>query len=271
MQTGSAVVVRRAGFFTSIVRGVFGLMITSVVCVSALGLYGLHIFDRKGEHLFDFARSVGENLPEWQAALPPALSDALSDRRDVHYHDKLSVTTKVKADPARDLPHDRRRWLCEDENDTRVIVEITNNGEETVSLLALRLTMFDDDGDAIGDWAAYGATPLTLENRSWRGPLLPGATRVIVERPRHLGTIAKAKADVTEVRVWDPRVAEQARAEVRLQRAERTAIAAMQTDKSETTDTPPTSAAADRNRTREHRQPQPTVRADRETGGDENE
>lgn len=226
MQTGSAVVVRRAGFFTSIVRGVFGLLITSVVCVSALGLYGMHIFDRKGEHLFDLARTVGENLPEWQAALPPALSDALSDRRDVQYRDKLSVTTKVKLDAARELPHDRRRWLCDDENDTRVIVEITNNGTETVSLLALRLTMFDDDGDAIGDWAAYGATPLTLENRSWRGPLQPGATRVIVERPRHVGTIAKAKADVTEVRVWDPRVAEQARAEARLQRAERAAAVA---------------------------------------------
>lgn len=205
MHSGTTVV-QRGGFMTALVRGVFGLLTAGVVCGGLLGAYGLHIVDRKGGHVLETLQTVGRSLPEWQLALPPVLGDAFSDRRDAGYRRSLDIKARTKVDA--------------DEGATRVIVEVTNRGEETVTLLALRVIVNDDEGDALREYAMFAATPLALGEREWRGPLGPGETRVLVTTDRRLSHAAGANASVSDVRVYDAAVGEKSRAEI-LERVER--------------------------------------------------
>ncbi|MBK8916165.1 MAG: hypothetical protein IPM64_16485 [Phycisphaerales bacterium] len=206
MHSGTTVVQRGGGFMTALVRGVFGLLTAGVVCGSVLGAYGLHIVDRKGGRVLDTLETVGRSLPELQLALPPVLGDALSDRRDPGYRGSLDVKARTKIDA--------------DDGVTRVIVQVTNRGEETVSLLALRVIVNDDEGDALREYSMFAATPLALADREWRGPLGPGETRTLVTTERRLSKAAGASASVSDIRIYDASVGEKARAEI-LERAER--------------------------------------------------
>lgn len=192
---------RRGGFFTSLVRGVFGLLTTGVICGSALGLYGLHIVDKKGDRVLTAVDSFVRNFPEWQRGLPPVLSDAVSDRRDPSYSKNLEVTARAKVDST--------------SGRGRVIVEVQNNGDKTVSLLSLRAVALDAEGDPLREFAFFGATPLPSEGQDWRGPLPPGGHRVLVEDFNCRRESISARVDVGEIRVWDPEIARQREADAR--------------------------------------------------------
>lgn len=180
--TPGAVVVRRDGFFTAIVKGVFGVVVVLIVCGTALGVFGIAKLD---QNFRAAAAGLLATLPEWQKSLPPAIADALSDKRVPEYRKSLQIEAKIVAadkdaddedEGTSDRPsHRHRRGI---EAPATMVMTVTNNGEETISMLALRVLAVD--GRDVPRWneSVYAATPVALD-RDWTGPLLPGATRTL--------------------------------------------------------------------------------------------
>ena len=88
----------------------------------------------------------------------------------------------------------------------RPVVSIANQGDKLVTLLCLRAAALDQDGTPRHEWTEVVATPLAIDN-SWRGPLMPGATRHVVMcdwrgiRPE-AGSGLRAVCEISELRVW---------------------------------------------------------------------
>lgn len=189
MSQPPTVVVRKGGFLSAFAIGLFTFLTGVVICGTTITFYGLHIVDNRSGDVVSTVRALVAALPEWQKALPPAVSDALLDQRDPSYRAELQITTQV-------VPTGRRP------DETMAIVEIRNDGSRTVSLLALRLTLEDEDGRPLKSISTYAATPLAIGDDDWRGPLLPGSTRRLTEHAWPLRGAAKASVEVNELRVW---------------------------------------------------------------------
>jgi hypothetical protein len=179
MSSEPAVIVKKTGFLSSLVKSLAGIVIVIVICGTALGIYGLRIVDRHAEH---FTEGVLGALPEWRHILPPQLVDALNDRRDIDYLDQLELAAR----PA---------------GVDRLVVEVANNGPETVSFLTLRIVLEDEGSVPLRELTVTAATPFACDG-DWRGPLLPGRTRRI---PMVVGggfhSLA-ASVEPTDLRVW---------------------------------------------------------------------
>ena len=179
------VIVKKGGFLSALCTGFFGFLTTTVVCATGLGVYTIHTFKTTG---FDAAGMVGkvvETLPKWREAMPPAISDAFDDRRAPEYRDQLDVTVK--------LVEFRR-------NHARALIEVTNKGQETVSVLAIRARVLDDRGLPTGSSLEYVVSPLAVNDADWPGPLLPGSTRTL-ERWIDAPQGDKTATEIVELRV----------------------------------------------------------------------
>lgn len=187
MNAGPGVIVNKGGFLAALAKGLFGTIIVIVICGTALGVYGMRIVDH---HATSVTELVASAWPEWQKALPPCLADAVNDRRAPEYRQALDVAARVAT-------------VGEYDDDRVLVVEITNNGTEVVSLLGLHVVLEDERGVPVRDWQLLAATPLMLDH-DWRGPLQPGSTRRIVERVRRAtaGDL-KAAVETTELRIWN--------------------------------------------------------------------
>ena len=187
-QTGP-VYVKRSGFLTALVYGVFGLLTTVVLCASGVGVYALHIADGRAGDLLNFGESFLAGWPEFQAALPPALTDAIQDRRAPDYLSQMDVSVRIES--------------RDDDRYARAVVEVTNNGPETVTLMALNVSIEDDHHTPLSDFVTYAVTPLAIDDGDWRGPLLPGNTRRYGRTIRHSNADKlTAVVEVSELRVW---------------------------------------------------------------------
>lgn len=187
MDEGHTVFVRRHGFLSSLVLGVCGMVSISVICATAVGLYGLYIVDDKIEDFVGSSPDLIEALSDWQQTLPPALTDAINDRRDLSYIPKVDATIEL---------------LGEDSRSTTPVVEVVNRGDKVITLLSMRVTVEDDEGIPTREMTVYAATPLSIDS-DWRGPLLPGSKRRFAVRSSRLGRdAAVASLEITELRVW---------------------------------------------------------------------
>lgn len=185
MNSGPAVIVNKAGFLSALARGLFGTIMTVVICGTALGLYSMHMVDK---HFGRLAQQVVDNWPEWQRALPPVLADALNDRRAPEYRESLNIATRY-------VPDSR------DAGRGSLVLNIQNKGAETVSLLTLRLVVEDESDERFCELNTAAATPLSFGDE--RGPLQPGADREIVQKLWHVAGTPKVKVEINELRVWN--------------------------------------------------------------------
>jgi hypothetical protein len=187
-----SVVVNKGGPITALVKGVFLTLITILICATAIGLFGLRIADRwASQAIPDAVSSVGdilESIPDWQN-MPPAVADVLNDRRDYGYAENLDVETRL----VRGGAHGERG---------NVIVEITNRGDEVVSLLTMLVTIEDESDQPVLELKFAGATPLQIEDE-WRGPLPPGQTRKFARRVYEIAGDASIGHSITDLRVWN--------------------------------------------------------------------
>jgi len=185
-----AVVVRKGGFLSALFHGVFGFLTVVVLCASGLGIYGLHIADGTVGAVLNLTGSIVSGLPEWQQNLPPLLAETLDDRRAPDYRDQIDVS--VRTVPS---PRDRDRELT--------VVEVVNRGSETVTVLALTVVLEDADGVPCREMRTYAATPVTIDEDEWRGPLLPDSRRrFTVCRYGHDDDLT-ATVEISELRVWN--------------------------------------------------------------------
>lgn len=186
MNSMPSVIVNKGGFFTSLVKGVFTLLTTIVICASGVGVYTLHLVNSKFSDIKQIGQSVVEGMPKWRQSLPPALADAINDRRAGEYQSELGVSVTLVDTKRRDRQ--------------RAVIEVKNNGNETVSLLALNIRLEDVNGVPVRTFVTYGATPLAIDDE-WRGPLLPGATRKFVHDVAVGDYDLQATAEIADVRV----------------------------------------------------------------------
>ena len=195
MSSSPTIVVKKGGVLTALVSGVFATLIVCIVCGVGLGWYAMNIFDRKVSDLAGGGRALLETLPEWRESIAVA-GDLLDDRRAPEYREQLEMSVRVFSDGM-------------GENIQWAVVEVTNSGDEVVTFLSARVVLSDEEGIPVREYRTFVATPLTIDDGDWRGPLLPGATcrfklDCCVARGDLSGSI-----QVTDLRVWNssPQVA----------------------------------------------------------------
>lgn len=189
MDTGTPIIIKR-GFLSTLAYGISGVLITTIVCGSGLALYGMNLIDRKSGDLTSLGTELVAALPGIIEALPPWLSDAVDDRRDPSYRSQLEIEVAIAGD--------------EDSSWRRPVLTVKNNGEEIVSVLAVRIVLLDADGLPTSERGTYVATPLAIDNcNTWNGPILPGETRIISTTMSADAWDVKVEIEVTEIRVWN--------------------------------------------------------------------
>jgi hypothetical protein len=184
-------VVKRGGFLSAVAYGFFGLLIAVIVCGAGVGIYALNVVDRKVDTVIALGtgaiRSLPEVLPEVRDALPPALADALNDVRDPTYRDSIELDVRVAPSQRTGKQH--------------LVINARNNGERTVSLMAVRVVLVDEEGVPSRAIATYVATPLTIDH-DWRGPILPGSLRQCSVLLSGSGADLTPQVEITDLRVW---------------------------------------------------------------------
>ena len=185
---GTTVVRKRLSFLSVTVISLAAIIVTTVVSASGIAIYALKIADGKTDSLVGLVGEAVQSLPEFCKGLPPALADAINDERQPGYRDQLDVSVRLG-----DREGSRRGRV--------IIVEVVNRGEETVSLLSMRLVGLDGDGDPVFEQNAWVATPLQIDD-DWRGPLLPHETRRIPLFSYGTGGSEEVVAEITDIRVW---------------------------------------------------------------------
>jgi hypothetical protein len=190
----SHITVRKHSFLSSAAFGLSAVVITVVVSLTVVLLYGVHLAGEKSERVISLAHGAIHGLPEFRQSLPPALSDMLDDRRQPDYRRELTIDARVVTAPG---SHGR----------TRTAIEITNNGSEVVSLLSLRVVLLDENGGLLTESQEWAATPFAVDH-DWRGPILPGSRRRFVCSGGHLYDVGpldnvRPEIEITELRVWN--------------------------------------------------------------------
>ena len=185
MGKNAPVVVHRRGFGSSLVLSLFGTFCVLIVCATCVTIYGVKVVNERLDSLIEISPEAITALTNWQQALPPAVNDALNDRRMPEYREKVTVTTKLVRD-----------WKTE-----RLvpIVEVSNEGDQIVSLLSLRLQVEDDESMPVEELTVYAATPLAIDGE-WRGPLLPGSNRRFKAPRLRTDTFRGAECDIRDLR-----------------------------------------------------------------------
>lgn len=195
MQTAPTVVVKKSGFFSALAFGLFGFLTTCVVCASAVATYAIHVADRQAVWVTSFAGEFLTQLPDWMDSLPPILSDNLDDRRALDYSANVSADVRL---------------VGEDRKGRKAVIEVTNRGKETISLLVLNVLLEDEEGNPVANLKAYAATPIAVNEDGWQGPLPPGQTRKFTQRAPYGASVASASVEPIELRVWNQPAAQPA-------------------------------------------------------------
>ena len=116
------------------------------------------------------------------------LADAIDDRRDLSYRPHIDATIDLLGEGSRSVTP---------------VVEVTNNGNQIVSLLSMRVSLEDEDGIPSREMTVYAATPVAIDS-DWRGPLLPGSKRRFALRSsRYSRDVDFATVEINELRVWN--------------------------------------------------------------------
>ncbi|MFQ5806895.1 MAG: hypothetical protein ACE5I3_10640 [Phycisphaerae bacterium] len=190
MSNVPAVIVKKGGSLSALCHGLFGFCTVVVICASGLGIYALHVVNSKVGDAFAITGEWVSSMPEWQQNLPPMLAETLNSRRAVDYLaqvDVLARAVRSAREPGRDL----------------TMIEVVNNGSETITVLALNVVLEDEDGVPVREFRTYAATPLAFDEGEWRGPLLPGSTRKFTRCCYRHERGLKPTVEVAELRIWN--------------------------------------------------------------------
>ncbi|MBN1419157.1 MAG: hypothetical protein JXP34_10295 [Planctomycetes bacterium] len=195
MEGQPQIIYKKRSFSSQAALGLTLIVVAVIASGTAVVLYGMSILDGKTDDLFGFVQATIEGLPEIRKSLPPVVADVLSDRRSPEYRNEIDVGARLLAGGPGRAPG-------------RLVLEVTNNGTELVSLLSLRVVGTDEDGGPTLERNVWAATPIAADG-GWPGPLMPGARRVLTAQvgspsgPSR-GAHARFDIEITDVRVWVP-------------------------------------------------------------------
>jgi hypothetical protein len=186
---------KRMSPLTALFLGLFGVIGVGIASGTVITVFGLQIIDEKAGNLIGLTENTIGGLPELLESLPPVVGELLNDHRAPDYTASIDVDVNLIADKKT--------------NAVRPVLTVTNNGDEVVSMLAVRVAVLNDDGVPLGDWTQVVATPIAIEG-DWRGPMFPGATRHVVcsryagGRSVSADLAVTAQPEISELRVWRP-------------------------------------------------------------------
>lgn len=186
---------RRMSPVTAFFLGIFGVVGVVIVSATLLTTYAMYIVDSKTDGVLGFAKTTIEGLPDLVDSLPPALGELLNDHREPEYASNIKIDVQMITD--------------ERTNTVRPALTITNEGDEVVSMLAVRVAALNSNGVPVGDWTQVVATPIAIEDE-WRGPLFPHTTRHVVcsryggSRSVSAKIDVRPVAEISELRIWVP-------------------------------------------------------------------
>jgi len=83
------------------------------------------------------------------------------------------------------------------------IVEVENTGDAVVTLATARIVLLDEDGVPVHEQRTFIATPFTVDEDEWRGPMQPGATRRFAQSLWGVTDEFEPALEITDVRIWD--------------------------------------------------------------------
>ena len=169
---------KRMSFLASLVWGVCSVIMVTVVCASGIVFYGLHIVEKSIDDLPGIVKKV------------PMLRDALSSERRIDYIDDLDIKISFTNHPYY-------------EDSMRAVATITNEGNELVSWLSIRVVVTDDMGNILDADVQTIVTPMALSH-DFPGPLVPGGTRPFTICSFKRSDHPSAQYEVTDLRVWAP-------------------------------------------------------------------
>ena len=180
-------------FLSSLVLGSSLVVVTLIVSVTTVVVYGMNVIDRKTGNVFELAGATVQSLPELIDSLPPVLADLIDDQRRPDYADQLDVSVRL-AD-------------VRGSKGVRPVVLVHNRGDEVVSLMSMRIVILNGRDEPITEINEWGATPIAADHQ-WRGPLLPGAKRHFAAGRRFHGKNLqrdglRVEFEITDVRVWN--------------------------------------------------------------------
>ncbi len=186
MSSAPAVVVRRGSVLGTLFAGIFATLIVCIVCVAGLGWYALNMADRFAGDVLLTGRSVLDSLPQLQDSIP-LVGDFLNDQRAPDYREELAATARLV-----ELQNGR----------PAVLIEVRNEGTQIVTLLSARVVLSDQAGVPQHEYRTYLATPLSVDDGDWRGPLLPGSTCRVTQGLCGVGAAGQVELVITDLRVW---------------------------------------------------------------------
>ncbi|MCH8854040.1 MAG: hypothetical protein IID41_15530 [Planctomycetes bacterium] len=172
------VINKRMSFLASLVWGICSVIIVALVCSSGVVFYALHIVEDAIDDLPGIVKNV------------PMLRDALSSERRIDYIDDLDIKIGFTNHPYY-------------EDRMRAVATITNEGNELVSWLSIRVVVTDDMGNILDADVQTIATPMAL-GHDFPGPLVPGGTRPFTICSFKRSDHPSAQYEVTDLRVWAP-------------------------------------------------------------------
>ncbi len=183
---------RRHTFLSALALGLSAVIIALIVSCTVILIYGMHFAGEKSEQLVSLVEDAVRGLPTLQKSLPPVFADILDDHRQPDYSTQLDITAQTALSP--------------DQNGrVRTSITVVNNGKEVVSLLSLRVTVLDSQGQILAESNEWAATPFAAD-RDWPGPLMPGSRRYFTCSGRGSLTTSttdlKAEVEITDIRIW---------------------------------------------------------------------
>ena len=188
------VVYKKHTFFSALITGLVLLIITLVICVTVLLIYGMHFVGERSEAIVTIAENAVHGLPAFQESLPPVLADMLNDHREPEYRDKIAVNVQPSISP------NNRNEICS-------AIKIVNNGLEVVTLLSLRIVTLNSNGEILTQSNEWVVTPFAVED-DWPGPLMPGSERYFSTSERSAYPVSssdklKTQVEITDIRIWN--------------------------------------------------------------------
>ncbi len=166
--------------------------ISLIGTVLVLGVYGISVVDQKASQVLNVAGHTIESLPDLIEAVGPATSELLGDRAPA-YKEHIKIEAAFVTD--------------EEGRYTRPALTITNNGDQVVTLMSVRVAALNSSGVPVENWTDVVATPLGVDD--WPGQLHPGDTRHFLMRRWSRGKIAAGETltpsvETTELRIASP-------------------------------------------------------------------
>lgn len=185
---------KRHTFLSALAMGLSALAITFIISCTVVIIYGMHFAGDKSEKLVSLVEDAIRGLPALQESLPPVLADILDDRRQPDYCTQLEITAKTTMLPERN-------------GRVRTAVNVVNNGEEVVSLLALRIVILNAHDEILAESNEWAATPFAAEH-DWRGLLMPGSSRHFASSHSRVFPVSslndlKTEVEITDIRIWN--------------------------------------------------------------------